>query len=334
VKTSLIITSISEPNKILREFAKGCALNHWDYIVIGDAKSPKHFNIDGCNYFSLKEQQKLSFQLAKNLPANHYSRKNLGYLTAMQNGSKIIVESDDDNLPLKSFWNKRTEKIDCLTVQNTAWTNVFNYFSKKHVWPRGFPLEEALRAAPPFNTLQKNKKSCPIQQGLANNQPDVDAIYRLTTNTPIKFQSEKKHIALGKKSWCPFNSQNTTWFYNAFPLLYLPSHCSFRMTDIWRSFVAQRVGWENGWHLDFHQPTVVHKRNRHNLLKDFSDEIPGYLHNSAICLKLEKLNLKGGKQNIQDDMLTCYKEFIAMKLIEKTELKLLDAWCYDISKLL
>ena len=62
------------------------------------------------------------------------------------------------NLPLKSFWTKRTEKIDCLTLKNTAWTNVFQLlFTKKHVWPRGFPLEEVLkRSAPPLNTLQKN----------------------------------------------------------------------------------------------------------------------------------------------------------------------------------
>jgi hypothetical protein len=30
------------------------------------------------------------------------------------------------------------------------------------------------------------------------------------------------------------------------PLLYLPSHCCFRMTDIWRSFIAQRCLWELG----------------------------------------------------------------------------------------
>lgn len=330
MKTSLVITSISAPNKILQEFARGCTHNNWDYIVIGDARSPSEFEITGCTFFSLEEQQKLSFKLAKHLPANHYARKNLGYLQAMQNGAKIIVESDDDNLPLKSFWHKRIEKTDCLSLQNASWTNVFNYFSKKHVWPRGFPLEEVMHSAPPLSTLKKQNKVCPIQQGLANNEPDVDAIYRLTINAPVKFQLKRKHIALGKNSWCPFNSQNTTWFYNAFPLLYLPSFCSFRMTDIWRSFVAQRICWENGWHVDFHQPTVIHNRNQHNLLKDYSDEAPGYLYNSAICKKLEKTKLKGGQHNILNDLLTCYEELITMKLIDKKELKLLDVWCNDL----
>ena len=57
-------------------------------------------------------------------------------------------------------------------------------------------------------------------------------------------------------TWCPFNSQTTWWWPEAYPLLYLPSHCSFRMTDIWRSFVAQRCLWELGHGLVFHAPEV------------------------------------------------------------------------------
>ncbi|MBV5271274.1 MAG: DUF288 domain-containing protein, partial [Afipia sp.] len=78
--------------------------------------------------------------------------------------------------------------------------------------------------------------------------PDVDAIYRLTLPLPQSFREEQP-VALGRNVWCPFNSQNTTWWKEAAPLLYLPSFCSFRMTDIWRSFVAQRIAWENGWHI-------------------------------------------------------------------------------------
>ena len=55
-----------------------------------------------------------------------------------------------------------------------------------------------------------------------------------------------------------------------YPLLYLPAYCSFRMTDIWRSFVAQRIAWENGWRLLFHGPTMEQERNVHDLMKDFA----------------------------------------------------------------
>ena len=46
------------------------------------------------------------------------------------------------------------------------------------------------------------------------------------------------------------------------------------MTDIWRSFVAQRIAWANGWAILFHEPTVWQDRNEHNLMRDFRDESP------------------------------------------------------------
>lgn len=332
MKTSLVITSISSPNKILKEFARGCAKNQWDFILIGDAASPSEFKISGCHFFDLNAQYKMPFKMVKALPIKHYARKNIGYLQAIKNGTTIIIESDDDNLPLESFWLKRNKAVTCQSLENSGWTNVYRYFSKKHIWPRGFPLEELQSSLPSISSKNLKLTNCPIQQGLANGDPDVDAVYRLTLNNIVTFNSKKKHIAIGKKTWCPFNSQNTTWFKEAFHLLYLPSYCSFRMTDIWRSFVAQRICWENGWHIDFHFPTVLQERNYHNLLKDFQGEVDGYLNNNAICRNLEKVKLKGGLENLEADMLSCYKVFIDMNLIPKTEIKLLKAWFDDLAK--
>ena len=67
------------------------------------------------------------------------------------------------------------------------------------------------------------------------------------------------------------------------------------MTDIWRSFIAQRIAWENNWHVLFHAPTVWQERNAHNLMRDFADEIPGYLHNRSIGDALERLDLAASK---------------------------------------
>lgn len=39
--------------------------------------------------------------------------------------------------------------------------------------------------------------SCPIQQGLADENPDVDAVYRMTLKLPIKFDQHNS-LALGK----------------------------------------------------------------------------------------------------------------------------------------
>ena len=52
----------------------------------------------------------------------------------------------------------------------------------------------------------------------------------------IKFKNNF-FVSLGK-AYSPFNSQNTIWFKEIFPLLYLPVSCSMRATDIIRGLVA------------------------------------------------------------------------------------------------
>src|SRR6185369_7426051 len=123
--------------------------------------------------------------------------------------------------------------------------------SDLNIWPRGFSLNK-IKDKPAAITEKNNTDFfCPVQQGLADENPDVDAMYRLIMELPVHFK-KRTPVILGLNSICPFNSQNTTWFKQAFPLLYLPSYCSFRMTDIWRSFIAQRICAANGWYILFH----------------------------------------------------------------------------------
>ncbi len=112
--------------------------------------------------------------------------------------------------------------------------------------------------------------------------------------------------------------------------MYLPSYCSFRMTDIWRSFVAQRIAWTCGWGILFHESTVRQERNEHDLLKDFSDEVVGYLDNHKIMEALSALDLKSGPQNVADNLFSCYGQLIDLGLIKAEEMSLLKAWIDDV----
>jgi hypothetical protein len=329
--TFLIITSIAnQEHPVLKKFAEETSKHNIPFIVIGDTKSPKEFILEGCDFFSIERQQKLAFELATILPVKHYARKNLGYLYAISKGAEIIIETDDDNYPLEGFWGNRTRLANAHHLKNKGWVNVYKYFTESHIWPRGFALENILDALPPLENLISIDS--PIQQGLADENPDVDAIYRLTLPLPIKFD-KSDNIALGHNTYCPFNSQNTTWFREAFPLLYLPSHCSFRMTDIWRSFVAQRIAWTCGWSILFHQSTVWQERNEHNLMNDFRDEISGYNNNAQIVKVLTELDLKNGIENISENMKLCYNALIELGFVGQQESMLLDAWLKDINSI-
>ena len=162
--------------------------------------------------------------------------------------------------------------------------------------------------------------------------PDVDAIYRLTQTTPVSFIRDRR-VALQQNVWCPFNSQNTTWWADAFPLLYLPAYCTFRMTDIWRGFVAQRIAWENNWSLLFHEPNGEQARNQHDLMRDFADEIPGYLRNAEICEALSRLKLRAGLEHLGENLLICYEELASKNVFDPKELKLVEAWLSDFEQI-
>ncbi len=331
-KTAVVVTSIAAPNAVLRAIADGCRTHGWDFVVIGDAKSPPDFSLDGCRYFDLAGQRQTGFALAALAPVGHYARKNLGYLAALRAGATLILETDDDNIPLDAFWAPRSRQVRAALADAPGWLNVYRHFSDAPVWPRGLPLDAVQDPAAPYDGLPTGVAECPIQQDLADDNPDVDAVYRLVLPLPVRFAAGRA-VALGRACWCPFNSQATAWWRDAAPLLYLPAFCSFRMTDIWRSFVAQRIAWENHWRVLFRSPTVRQERNPHDLMRDFADEVPGYLNNRRIAAALDALPLTAGVGAIPDNMQHCYDALIGLGVMPADERPLLDAWLSDVAAL-
>lgn len=331
----LIVTSISRPNAVLGALAEGAAANGWKFHLIGDRKSPEVFALEGCHYLSIEDQRELPFEYAKLCPENCYARKNLGYLLAMQEAAEVIVETDDDNFPLDGFWSQRRPEIRTRLIPGQGWVNAYRYFSDVFCYPRGFPLNLARSSwdSAPVASEAESHIFCPIQQGLANGQPDVDAVFRMLHPADINFVAERS-IALGQGQWCPINSQNTTWWPSVFPLLYLPATCSFRMTDIWRGLVAQRILQANGWALAFHRPTVRQDRNIHDPMDDFGKELPGYFGNEKIVACLQNLSLRSGSDGMFGNLELCYQELIRHGMLQKEEENLIEAWlsaCHELS---
>ncbi|HVJ52074.1 MAG TPA: STELLO glycosyltransferase family protein [Aliidongia sp.] len=316
----------------MRALAAGSAPDRRPVIIIGDTKSPADFELPGVRFVSIEEQLSSGLAVAELCPTRHYARKNIGYLLAIRGGAEIIQETDDDNLPEPDFFAPAASSNAAPLLSGQGWTNVYRYFSDAMIWPRGLPLEAMHDPLPDFDSLPRLETTSPIQQGLADGNPDVDAIFRLVSPMDIRFRRDRR-VALGRGSWCPFNSQNTIWFAAAFPLLYLPAYCSFRMTDIWRSFIAQRIAWENGWTILFHRPTVQQERNPHVLMKDFADEIPGYLNNTRIASALDGLTLLPGPEAIPENLIRCYRALIDLGLMEHAELPLLRAWLEDLDRI-
>jgi len=327
---SIVITTIQPPTGSVKALLAKASIAGFDLIAVGDRKTPDAVWPDGARYFSVQQQIHSDFEYARVAPINHYARKNIGYLIAMADRAPVIFDTDDDNAPLES-WRPRTPDTTARTCFETGWVNVYQWFSEAHVWPRGLPLECARQreAVPALGALID--VFAPIQQGLADGSPDVDAVWRLVMDRHIRFRTGDS-VYLPEGAWCPFNSQSTWWFPAVYPLMYLPSFVSFRMTDIWRSFIAQRCLWALGNGLVFHGPEMFQERNPHNILRDFEQEVPGYLGNHKIRTALEEIALNAEEESPADNCHRCYETLVRVDLIPAQELQLLEAWLRDVER--
>ena len=335
-KKALVITSVNKRNDAVKKFEKLCKKNKTDFIFVADKKTPEFkYNNDDLKFLSLKYQKSLPFKIAKTIPINSYSRKNIGYLYSILIGSNKIYETDDDNYPKKNFFLQDLKTLNFYKIKEKGFINIYKYFlnKKNDIWPRGLPLSKIKNQKKNFVKLNNNKKKFSIIQRLCDKNPDVDAIYRLINEKiDVKFDNNKSFYA-NNKSYIPFNSQNTIWHQEAFPLMYLPTYCTMRATDIWRSYIATHIMNKLNMKILFTSSTVYQKRNIHNLHHDFKLEIPVYRDVENLIKELNTVKIYNSKKYMLINLFNCYKKLIDTKFFDKKELTLIKLWCNDMSKI-
>lgn len=320
----IVITSIFPPTRAVRDYAR---MRGWRVVVVADRKTPVPWIAANCDLLSVEKQAVASGQLAQLLPWNHYTRKNLGYLHAIACGATEIVDTDDDNIPMENWGFPLSAGTHLTTAENLQHINVYRYFTDQAIWPRGLPLSEIRKPAAYLESLTQATSEVKIWQGLADGDPDVDAIYRLTSDRPCTFE-RKPPIVLGHGTVCAFNSQNTLFHSPVFALLYLPARVTFRFTDILRGLVAQPILWACGYRLGFTQATVVQERNPHDYFEDFRSEVPMYLSGENVHRIVSGAIREGDSVSL--NLARAYHALAERSIVPAEELKLVEAWCCDI----
>lgn len=322
-----VITSINPPNECTRSITNSSIKK---LVVVADKKSPKEYFQNDCYYYDLNSQQSSQFELKNNIPFNHYSRKNLGYLLAIKKGAELIYDTDDDNYLSKSNLNINDLLVtDNLIRKNNefSYCNIYSFFTEEFIWPRGLPLDEI--KIKKFFECEKLKSKCDIVQFLANGDTDVDAIYRLVLNKDIKFK-ENLSFCLDNSVFSPTNSQSTLFTKKVFPLLYLPLTVSFRFTDILRGIVLKNILDNHDLKLGFKSPIAYQDRNAHNYMKDFESEVSMYLNIKKANSHLSKI--KKGK-SICEDLIASYQILSEIKVVKELEVDSCKNWVKDLKKL-
>ncbi len=328
-KNWIVVTTINPPGGVVETILSDRS-DHWRLVVVGDSKTRGAWDHLPLVFLSVDRQRERFGDFADMAPYNHYSRKNFGYLYAISQGAERILETDDDTF----FYPDRVHVFDRAVrgrrVGGAEWVNVFSYFYAGIIWPRGLPLD-AIRD--PGRVLEADALAdCPIQQFLIDDDPDVDAIHRLIFPGVAQCREAEAPVILDPDTCVPFNTQNTLFFADAFPLLYLPHFCSFRMTDIWRSFVAQVALWRFGGRLAYRPATARQDRNPHDLMCDFRDEVDGYLHNRAMVRDLREAASRSRAVDMAGLALDLWRALVAKGYLLEKEIPLVERWLGNLPR--
>lgn len=321
MRKCIVITTIYPPTPTIKKYSQ---LSGYDLIIVADRKTPvSEYSTVTCIMLSLELQYKLFPSLASMIPENSYARKNIGYAYAIREKYDVIYETDDDNVPDDDWPN--VPQIDIYTVTGPRVINIYKLFTEQHIWPRGLPLN--LIKDDTQIIIERTNVYPAILQGLVDNDPDVDAICRLTNSilwTPFFFDKRNVIYTL-KDCVCPGNTQNTMWLNSMiFYLLYIPSTVSFRYCDIIRTYVAQVLASSNhNMSIGFTDAHVTQLRNPHDLMKDFTEEIPVYQTVGKLLEILDGLCRRDGTTVSLDSV---YERLFIEGIVDAKEVLIVKEW--------
>lgn len=352
----IVVTSIFQPSPATRKLGE-MTRQGWCYVVVADKNGPPDYDdVEGVVYLTVERQRALHFQIMNHLPWRHFGRKNVGFLYAIAHGAKIIYDTDDDNRlreakipilgyseqwePLGAAVNISRPRVEesqgqSLVVQ-PGLLNPYPSFRPTcgHIWPRGFPLDYVQKPLTFNMTLEAAKLDRPpaIQQFLADEDPDVDAIFRLTRPLPCSFEGlaegNPELMAVPPKFFTPYNAQATVHLYEAFWGLLLPVTVHGRVSDIWRAYLAQKLLWDIGQVISFAPAHVVHDRVAHDYLKDFQSEQDLQLKSTAMVSFLATWS--SDAPTLVERIEQLWAALYSRGFVELGDVKLAQAWIRDL----
>jgi hypothetical protein len=345
----VVITSIFPPTLLVRQLEK---LPDWCLVVVGDNKSAPSYDVSPRNvvFLSSAAQSALGLRVLPLLPWNHFGRKNVGYLYAVANGAKVVYDTDDDNIlrsgeiPLGRFegagdWGYELEREPSAA---SAAVNVYPLFARAQdagqppLWPRGLPLDRIMDV----RSVPRAGREVPlgaalIIQSLADHDPDVDGIFRLSRPLPVFFGvgTEWQAALLPQRgALSPLNAQATLFKYDALWALLLPASVHGRVSDIWRSYLVQRVLWDTrGGRVAVCSPFVTQCRNSHNYLADMDAEAELYAKAGELVRVLEHWTPTAptlAARLLEGAVLLYEHQFLGA-----SDVRLFQAWLEDLAEL-
>jgi hypothetical protein len=304
----IVFTTIFHP-VVLEDLFKNISsyghLNEVKVIIVGDRKTPETIKILAqsinergleVEYLDIDAQEKWGGKYSpfySRLPFDNETRRNIGYLKALEEGCEVLISIDDDNFP-----NPDDDFIAHHAQTGTGWKgnvlsephgfhNICEYLvfvPERHIFPRGFPFH--LRGIKNENINKPALKDTVIgvTAGLWLVEPDIDATTWIQGKVSgVEYRGEKTNV-LSQSTWSPINTQNTSVTRELIPAYLcipmgwaVPGGKIQRYGDIWGGYFLQALMQGSKYHVAFGRPLVDHRRNPHNYVDDLRHEFWGMM---------------------------------------------------------
>lgn len=247
------------------------------------------------------------------VPWNTDNRRNLGFLKAAERGVDVLISIDDDNycLPGSDFVGahhavgRRLGAIGPHAYASGApWFNLCERLDTERpmtIHARGFPYAARRGAHAALGPVPAEalERTVAINAGLWTEDPDVDALTRLTLK-PRVTGARAGNVVLGPGTWSPVNTQNTALVRAAIPAYYyvrmgyaLQGLRIDRFGDILSGYFVQACAQHLGELVRIGDPVAEHRRSTHNLFKDLYFELAGVVLIEELLPWLQALKLSG-----------------------------------------
>src|SRR3989338_8749587 len=133
------------------------------------------------------------------IPYDNETRRNLGFLAALEDGCEVLISIDDDNFPTDddfigghartgSAWNKR------LIKEPSGFHNICEYLSflpPRDIFPRGYPFNLRGKKNAPSKIPARKGARIGVTAGLWLKEPDIDATTWLSGKVEaVKFKGK------------------------------------------------------------------------------------------------------------------------------------------------
>lgn len=304
----IVLTTIRVPDVLDAYFDNLRRYGHLEEVkiwIVGDRKTPaatadcaRALTRKGLEtvFLDLRAQEewgKRCSAFCRRLPVDNETRRNIGYLRALEEGCRTLIAVDDDNFPQGADFIAGHGDTGALQAGGafssaTGFYNVCDHLQLSRggrIYPRGFPLFLRDGSTPDVNTINApDGARSGVTMGLWTGSPDLDAVTWLNGPvTSLAYTGEQRYL-LAHDTWMPISGQNVSIARELIPAYCcvpmgwpVPGGSIQRYGDIWGGYFLQAVLRDTPYHVAFGLPVVDHQRNPHCYMDDLRYEYWGMM---------------------------------------------------------